>query len=253
MPCSSGRSRELAVDIRLITFDLDDTLWHTAPVIARAEQALQQWLAQRSPQLGLMSLSRLQQLKTQVLAKMPQIAHSVSAVRFEVLRQAYLEAGETAGQAGLLAEEAFQFFLGERQRVTVSPQVRPMLKALRQRGYLLGALSNGNADIRRVGLGEYFDFALSADALGVGKPHAAAFGAALGRAGVAPQQALHLGDNPQDDVAGALAAGMHAVWFNAAGLDWPGGTPPTAQICCLSELPGLLAGKTGAPQAGERQ
>ncbi len=229
------------LDIRLVTFDLDDTLWHTAPVIARAEQALQQWLAQRSPQLGLMTLPRLQQLKRQVLERMPQIAHSVSAIRFQVLRQAYLDAGDAPEQAALLAEEAFQFFLGERQKVEVSPQARPMLHSLRQQGYLLGALSNGNADIRRVGLGDCFDFALNADALGVGKPHVAAFGAALGRAGVAPQQAVHLGDNPHDDVAGAQAAGMHAVWFNAAGLDWPGGKPPAAQIRCLNELPDVLA------------
>lgn len=229
------------LDIRLVTFDLDDTLWHTAPVIARAEQALQHWLAQRSPQLGQVTLQRLQRLKGQVLERMPQIAHSVSAVRFQVLRQAYLDAGEMPGQAVLLAEEAFQFFLGERQKVEVSPQARPMLETLRQQGYLLGTLSNGNADIRRIGLSDCFDFALSADALGVGKPHAAAFGAALGRAGVAPRQAVHLGDNPHDDIAGALAAGMHAVWFNAAGLDWPGEEPPTAQIRCLSELPCVLA------------
>src|SRR5690554_98901 len=160
----------MKLNIRLVTFDLDDTLWHTAPVIASAEQALQQWLAQRSPQLGLMTLQRLQQLKEQVLQRMPQIGHSVSMVRFQVLYQAYLDAGVAPEEAALLAEEAFQFFLGERQKVEISPQVRPMLQRLRQQGYLLGTLSNGNADIRRVGLGDCFDFALNADALGVGKP-----------------------------------------------------------------------------------
>lgn len=231
----------MKLNIRLVTFDLDDTLWHTAPVIASAERALQQWLAQRSPQLGLMTLQRLQQLKEQVLQRMPQIGHSVSMVRFQVLYQAYLDAGVAPEEAALLAEEAFQFFLGERQKVEISPQVRPMLQRLRQQGYLLGTLSNGNADIRRVGLGDCFDFALNADALGVGKPHAAAFGAALGRAGVEAEQAVHVGDNPHDDIAGALSAGMHAVWFNPAGLKWQGGAMPSAQIRCLSVLPDVLA------------
>ena len=227
--------------IRLVTFDLDDTLWHTASVIARAEKSLQEWLLQRAPQLGLMTLPRLQQLRQQVLQQMPQIAHSVSAIRFQVLRQAWLDAGEAPEQAAVLAEEAFQFFLGERQKVEVKPEVRPMLQTLREQGYMLGTLSNGNADIRRVGLGDYFDFALSADALGVGKPDVAAFRAALDRAGVTSKQAAHLGDNPHDDIAGALAAGMYAVWFNPAGAKWQEGEPPTAQISCLSQLPDVLA------------
>lgn len=227
--------------IRLVTFDLDDTLWHTAPVIARAEQNLQDWLLQRAPQLGLMTLDRLQQLRQRVLQQMPQITHSVSAMRFQVLRQAWLDAGETSEQAAALAEEAFQYFLGERQKVEISPAARPMLQVLRKQGYMLGALSNGNADIRRVGLGDCFDFAFSADALGVGKPDVAAFQSALGRAGVGPQQAAHLGDNPHDDIAGALAAGMHAIWFNPAGAKWQEGERPTAQIRCLSQLPDVLA------------
>lgn len=117
-----------------------------------------------------------------------------------------------------------------------------MLAALREQGCLLGALSNGNADIRRVGLGDYFDFALNADALGVGKPDAAAFAAALGRAGVLPVEAVHVGDNPQDDIAGALNAGMHAVWFNPTGQEWQDGVAPTAQVRCLSALPAVVAG-----------
>lgn len=227
--------------IRLVTFDLDDTLWHTAPVIARAEQSLQDWLLQRAPQLGLMTLERLQQLRKRVLQRMPQIAHSVSEIRFQVLRLAYLDAGDTPEQAATLAEEAFQHFLGERQKVEVSPTVRPILQVMRKQGYMLGALSNGNADVRRVGLGDCFDFALSADALGVGKPDVAAFRAALGRGGVEPQQAAHVGDNPHDDIAGALAAGMHAIWFNPTGAEWQAGEPPTAQISCLSQLPDVLA------------
>lgn len=234
----------MTADIRLVTFDLDDTLWHTAPVIVRAEQRLQEWLALHAPELEGFTLERLQDLKQQVLEQMPHIGHSVSAVRFHVLRLAYLQAGVAPELAALKAEEAFQFFLAERQKVDVSPQARPMLSALRQQGYILGALSNGNADVRRVGLGGYFDFALSADVLGVGKPDVAAFGAALGRAGVQPQQAVHVGDHPRDDIGGAQAAGMHAVWFNPHGAAWLSGPQPSAQVRCLSELPDVLAALT---------
>lgn len=226
---------------RLVTFDLDDTLWHTAPVIAHAEQALQQWLARRVPQLGQVTLEHIHDWKQQVLQDMPQLAHSVSAVRYQVLLRAFLQAGEQGVRARQSAEEAFQFFLNERQRVQVHPEVRPMLERIRSNGWLVGALSNGNADVRRVGLGDCFDFALNADGLGMGKPHAAVFAAALGRAGVKATQAVHVGDNPLDDIAGALHAGWQAVWFNPQGLDWTGDNPPpSAEIRQLQQLPDLL-------------
>lgn len=226
--------------IRLVTFDLDDTLWHCAPVIAQAEQRLQDWLWQRVPQLGRVTLEQIAQWKAQVLAQQPQIAHSVSKVRHQVLLQAFLQAGERGQHAQQCAEEAFQFFLGERQRVQPFAEVRPLLQGLRSRGLMLAALSNGNADVRRVGLGDCFDFALNADALGVGKPDVAVFNAALGRAGVQPHHAVHVGDNPRDDMLGALNAGWQAVWYNPNCLPWPGGTAPQAQIRQLQALPAAL-------------
>lgn len=225
--------------IRLVIFDLDDTLWQTPPVIAHAEQRLQDWLAQRVPQLGRVTLERLQDWKQQVLAEQPQLAHSVSAVRHQVLWRALLQAGFSSAQAADAAEEAFQFFLNERQKVNIEPGVRTVLTGLRKQ-YQVAALSNGNADVRRVGLGDCFDFALNADGLGVGKPDVAAFRTALGRAGVQPAQAVHVGDSPRDDVAGALNAGLHAVWFNPQGLEWPGGRPASAEIRRLEELPAVL-------------
>lgn len=225
---------------KLITFDLDDTLWHTAPVIAHAEQQLQQWLAQRVPQLGRVTLEHIRAWKQQVLQEMPQLAYSVSAVRYQVLLRAFWQAGEQGEQAQASAEEAFQFFLGERQKVTVFPGVSELLQQLRSKGWTLGALSNGNADVRRVGLGDCFDFALNADGLGVGKPDAAVFRAAAALAGVSAGRAVHVGDNPLDDVAGALAAGWRAVWFNPQGLAWGEGRRPSAEFRQLSELPELL-------------
>lgn len=104
---------------KLITFDLDDTLWHTAPVIAHAEKQLQLWLARRVPQLGRVTLEHIQAWKLQVLEELPQIAHSVSAVRYQLLLRAFWQAGEQGSQARSSAEEAFQFFLNERQKVKI--------------------------------------------------------------------------------------------------------------------------------------
>lgn len=225
---------------KLITFDLDDTLWHTAPVIAQAEKQLQQWLTHRAPQLGQVTLEHIQAWKRQVLEELPQIAYSVSAVRYQLLLRAFWQAGEQGEQARSSAEEAFQFFLSERQKVTLFPGVPELLLQLRNEGWKLGALSNGNADVRRVGLANCFDFALNADGLGIGKPDAAVFRAAAALAGVEAKHAVHVGDNPLDDVAGALGAGWQAVWFNPQGQAWQDGGKPSAELRQLEQLPKLL-------------
>ena len=41
--------------VRAITLDLDDTLWPIWPTIARAEGALQQWLADNAPATAAMT------------------------------------------------------------------------------------------------------------------------------------------------------------------------------------------------------
>jgi putative hydrolase of the HAD superfamily len=85
----------------------------------------------------------------------------------------------------------------------------------------LVSLSNGNADLARVGLTRYFQGGLSAFAFGVAKPDARIFHAAADLAGVAPHEVLHVGDDTALDVLGARKAGMQAAWFNRAQAPWP--------------------------------
>ena len=61
------------------------------------------------------------------------------------------------------------------------------------------------------------------------------------RGGVAPGAAVHVGDHPGDDIAGAQQAGLRAVWFNPAGKAWEAEKLPDAEIRSLTELPDVLA------------
>ena len=133
----------------------------------------------------------------------------------------------------------FQIFLAARHQVELFADVHPTLEALANR-FQLGVITNGNADVRRLGLADYFQFALCAEELGVGKPDPHPFQTALQRAGVTAAQAVHIGDHPSDDIAGARAAGMRAIWFNPQGKAWEGDGLPDAQISSLAELPTLL-------------
>ena len=63
----------------------------------------------------------------------------------------------------------------------------------------------------------------------------------LERAGLAPYDALHVGDDPLADVEGARRAGLDAVWVNRRGDPWPEGlAPPLRTVRSLVDLVSAL-------------
>jgi putative hydrolase of the HAD superfamily len=227
------------MSIRLITFDLDDTLWDVTPVMHSAEAALRDWLAAEAPRLGPVPIEHLWAIRARLLQADPGLKHRLSELRRRILLHALLDAGYAQGEADDLAELGFQVFLAARHQVQLFPEVHPTLERLAMH-YTLGVITNGNADVRRLGLADYFRFALCAEELGIGKPDPHPFQTALRHAGVDAGQAVHIGDHPGDDIAGAQAAGLRAIWFNPQGKAWEGEQLPDAQIRGLAELPALL-------------
>ena len=226
--------------IQLITFDLDDTLWDTAPVIVSAEAALRQWLGEHTPALGALPIEHLWAIRERVLNNEPHLKHRISALRRRVLFHALEEAGYAHAQALTLADQAFEVFIHARHQLHIFPEVQPTLEILRNR-YALGVVTNGNADVRRLGLADYFKSALCAEDIGIAKPDARLFHEALQRGGATAATAVHIGDHPGDDIAGAQQAGLRAIWFNPAGKAWEADQPPDAEIQRLTQLPELLA------------
>lgn len=224
--------------VRAIALDLDDTLWPIAPVIERAERALQDWLRPRAGATAgfLADAAQRLALRQRILAERPQIAHDLRALRRELLRRALRQHGEDEA----LVDAAYEVFIAERMRVQPYADAEPALAWLAAR-YPLVAVSNGNADLRRIGLGRYFRAALSAQEFGVAKPDARIFHAAAQAAGVPAPQMLHVGDDPGLDIRGALAAGLRAVWLNRAGASWPhADLQPHATVGDLGQLCRLL-------------
>lgn len=227
------------MSLRLITFDLDDTLWDVAPVMHGAEASLRDWLAVQAPRLGPVPIEHLWAIRSRLLGGDPDLRHRLSELRRRILLHALIDAGYAQAESRELAERGFQVFLEARHRVELFPDVHQTLERLALR-FSLGVITNGNADVRRLGLADYFQFALCAEELGIGKPDPLPFHTALQRAGVAASQAVHIGDHPGDDIAGARAAGMQAIWFNPQGKPWTGEPEPPVQIASLAELPLLL-------------
>jgi putative hydrolase of the HAD superfamily len=102
------------------------------------------------------------------------------------------------------------------------PGAREALAALAATGVRLAVVSNADgtveAQLRADGIcqvgpgpGVEVGAVLDSGVVGVGKPDPAIFHLALDALGVAPEHAVHVGDTPAADVAGARAAGVHPV------------------------------------------
>jgi putative hydrolase of the HAD superfamily len=224
--------------IKAITFDLDDTLWDVWPVVERAEELLHDWLATRYPRIPeRFTPLELRELSDEVRAVRPDLAHDRTWLRKAALQLA----AQRADYADFDVESAFAIFFIARNAVEPFAEVRSALQRLRQR-YVLASLSNGNADLRLIGLDDLFVFSLNAIDIGAAKPDPPMFAEARRRLAVRPDEIVHVGDDPEHDVFGGARAGFRTVWVNRNSREWPGGPPADAEITTLDELEAVLAG-----------
>jgi len=215
---------------KLITFDLDDTLWHAAPAIERAVHAWLEFLTQQFPRVGdRFDQPSLLQLRKQ-LADHDDYRHRVSALRVALARNALQLSGYSQAEAEQGAQQAFEVFHEARHQVALFDDVEATLTAL-ARHYRLGVITNGNAQIERLGLAHHFAFALSAEAINISKPDRRVFEHALQLGQATAAETVHIGDQPVDDVEGAQQAGIRTIWINRAQLPWPGSPSlPLSQV-----------------------
>jgi putative hydrolase of the HAD superfamily len=119
----------------------------------------------------------------------------------------------------------------------LAANTHPLLEALRERGLKLGLVSNAfdpgwllHRDLEQMGLEERLDFSVFSSEIGLRKPHPAIFERALEALGVAPENALFVGDRLFEDVRGAAELGMttaQALWYRAD--EHPDGAEPDYQ------------------------
>lgn len=220
------------LQIRAISLDLDDTLWPIEPVILRAEQRLDAWLQQHCPAAAAQfPIAQMRALRDRISAEHPHLSHDFTAQRLLSLRAAL----EPHGYGEEHVADAFAEYFAARNEVDCYPDAVPALERLARR-FALVSISNGNADLERIGLARYFKHSISARVVGVAKPHAGIFAAACAQLKLAPEEVMHVGDDPHLDVAGARAAGMRCVWINRNGTAWPPMPPADITVRSLHEL-----------------
>jgi putative hydrolase of the HAD superfamily len=157
---------------------------------------------------------------------------------------------------GRLASQHMALFR-ERARV---PAHHPELLARLAGGLRLGLCSNFSCAqtalgiLDEAGLAPHLESVAISEAVGLRKPRCEIFEAALAGLGVAPGEALHVGDSLRADVAGAAALGIRTVWITRRvgdperALREYGGPPPDWRIGDLAELPRVLE-EAAAPRA----
>jgi len=199
-----------------ITLDLDDTLWPVWPTIRAAEAAANAWFAAQAPSvLDAWDSDARMALRQRIVASQPQRAHDLGFIRREMFRQMLDDCGHDPGHT----ETVYAIFMTARQQVNLYDGALEALAELAAR-YPIIAISNGNADLRTIGLDQHFRGALSASDFGAAKPDPAIFHAACTALGLPPASVLHVGDDPHTDVIGARRAGLRAGWINAGGQAW---------------------------------
>jgi HAD superfamily hydrolase (TIGR01549 family) len=224
-------------DVRAVAFDLDNTLWDVEPVLARAEARLLEWLHEHCPRIPeQVSLEDMRAARAELARQEPHNAHDVTYLRLTGLERHARECGYGAG----LAARAFEVFLAARCEVEILPDVRPGLTRLK-RAFTLASLSNGNADLERIGLGATFAVSLNAGQIGAGKPDRRCFERLARELGLKTPDILYVGDDPWLDVAAARAAGCRSAWMNRRATPWPGELAPAdLSVRDCSELAALL-------------
>jgi len=126
---------------------------------------------------------------------------------------------------------------------TLTDDVRHTLDELRRRGLKLAVITNGPSAMQRrklavLGLEQLFAAILVSEEEGVRKPDAEIFRRALARLGVAPHEALFVGDHPIADIEGAHGAGLRTAWKFVP--YWPPVIAATPVIHDLSEVLALV-------------
>jgi len=223
---------------KAVLFDLDDTLWPIAPVILEAEKILFAWLVRHAPRVvERFTIASLRQARLELLARRPEFEIDLGALRHAGLVAAFEQVGEDPAKVELAMTE----FFAARNAVTPYDDVVPGLLRLKSR-VLVGSVTNGVADLQTIGLAHHFRASISAREYGRAKPDPGIFLAGCAALGVAPHEALYVGDDLLLDVQGAQRAGLRAAWMNRMGKvnDLAHEVRPDVEVSSLLELIGWL-------------
>ena len=205
--------------IKMITFDLDDTLWDNKPTITNAEIKTRNWIEERVGRVDWGDFNDFLSLRQDLIKRDQSIAWDIGKLRIEIFKEK-IKKLVSPDDVQKISEDAFNYFFKKRHEIRLFPHVENALKNL-SKNYILGVLTNGNADVYKLSIGKYFKFSISSLEAKDSKPNKPHFKLAQGYLpGVKYNEMLHIGDHQINDIFGAYALGINVLWFNNNGALW---------------------------------
>ncbi|RYV03058.1 HAD family hydrolase [Shewanella sp. OPT22] len=201
--------------IKVISFDLDDTLYDNRPYIDKAETEFLLFMKHHFPAEHQWESHFWWSEKKKLEAENPAVSHDTWKSREDNAYRILLNMGYSPQGAKAGAKAGLDHFLHYRSDFKVPEKSIELLKLLATKFKLIG-ISNGNVDPKRIGIAQYFEFILHAGNGHRMKPAPDMFIESCSRLQVQPQEILHVGDNFAADVVGARLFGCQAAWLNPA-------------------------------------
>ena len=207
--------------IKSISFDLDDTLWPLMPNIMEAEKTTNEWIKENFPgTAALLGKQDVIEIRDKLIKEDPNLMSQISDLRKLMFYELNIRAGYGKEESENMAEEAFEIYFKGRNAVTFYEGVIEALELLKN-DYSLGVVTNGNADLKVIGIDNLFDYIFSAADLNTHKPDPVMFEAVIQKTGLEAKEICHIGDHPINDVKASLDFGMTPIWFNNEKIDFP--------------------------------
>jgi putative hydrolase of the HAD superfamily len=227
-------------EINLITFDLDDTFWDIRSTIINAENNSRKWAEDRiGKKIEWGTFEDFMKIRSELVKKDPSLEYDLGMLRKKTIAHHTKKFFKETKDLNEFIEDAYFFFLEERHKVTFYDDVITVLEELSAE-YKLGVLTNGNADVNKLGIGHLFDFSISSMDVKSNKPGRAHFVKAHELSQVDFKNTLHVGDHPVNDIVGARELGINTMWFNLNNLNWEIDDSPPIQFNKWSQFINLV-------------
>jgi FMN hydrolase / 5-amino-6-(5-phospho-D-ribitylamino)uracil phosphatase len=224
--------------IKAISFDADGTLWDFDKVMRRSlGLTLKELKSHDSLAASRLDINKMVEIRNRVAAGLKGKITNLEEVRLAAFKQTLAETGRPDDA---LAFHLNDFYLKHRfEDIELFDDVLPALRVLRTK-YIIGLVSNGNSYPERCGLDGIFHFVVFSQDYGIEKPDPRIFLIAAEKAGCSPGEIVNVGDSLDNDVAGAVNAGLRAVWLNRLQKTADPAMNIEVEISSLSELPDIL-------------
>tara|TARA_B100001093_G_C26726921_1_gene970383 strand:- start:181 stop:891 length:711 start_codon:yes stop_codon:yes gene_type:complete len=207
--------------IKIITFDLDDTFWDIESVIFKAEYETRNWIEKKiNKKIEWGDLEDFLSYRKELIFKNPNLEWDISSLRKEIYRYKLSPILDKKHECEEIVTKAYDFFIDKRHDISFYDGVLECLEKLNKE-YILGVLTNGNANIKKLNIDNFFKFHISSFDVKSNKPESGHFLRIFElNAGVKKEEVLHIGDHQKNDMLGAYELGIKHLWFNKKNDTW---------------------------------